>query len=90
MDPYPGRVQDPPPPPAQLVETTRVVGVVTGVWFLLWAGLLVAHLVGERPLDIWFGTTLCGWLLGVIGYSVFRWQRWAARTGRRGAQRGVD
>jgi hypothetical protein len=90
MDPYPGRVQDPPPPPAQLVETTRVVGVATGVWFLLWAGLLVAHLVGDRPLDIWFGTTLCGWLLGLIGYSVFRWQRWAARTGRRGAQRGVD
>ena len=90
MAPYAGRVQDPPPPPAPLVETTRVVGVATGVWFVLWAALLVAHLVGDRPLDIWFGTTLCGWLLGLVGYSVFRWQRWAARTGRRGAQRGVD
>jgi Protein of unknown function (DUF2530) len=83
-------VHDPPPPPASLVETTRIVGVVTAVWFLVWAGLLVAHLTGGRPLDVWFGTTLCGWLLGVAGYSVFRWQRWAARTGRRGAQRGVE
>jgi hypothetical protein len=82
-------VQEPPPPPAPLVETTRVVGIGTAVWFLVWAGLLVAHLAG-RPLDIWFGTTLCGWLLGLAGYSVFRWQRWAARSGRRGAQRGVD
>ena len=66
------------------------MGFGTTVWFLLWATLLVAHLVGDRPLDIWFQTALCGWLLGLLGYSVFRWQRWAARTGRRGAQRGVD
>jgi hypothetical protein len=47
-------------------------------------------MTGGRPLDIWFDTTLCGWVLGVLGYSVFRWQRWAARTGRRGAQRVTD
>jgi hypothetical protein len=80
----------PPPPPPKLVETTAVVAVGTVVWLALWLALLAAHLIGGRPLDIWFQTTLVGWLLGLLGYSVFRWQRWAARTGRRGAQRGVD
>lgn len=80
-------MEAPPEPPEPLVETTRVVGVGTALWFVVWIGLLGAHLVGGRPLDIWFGTTLCGWLLGLSGYSLFRWQRWAARTGRRGAQR---
>jgi hypothetical protein len=83
-------VHEPPPPPPALVDTARVVGVATAVWFVVWAGLLVAHWAGARPLDIWFSTTLCGWVLGLMGYSVFRWQRWAARTGRRGAQSGVD
>jgi hypothetical protein len=82
-------VREPPPPPPRLLETTKVTAVGTLVWFLLWAALLVAHLVQGRPLDIWFDTTLCGWLLGLVGYSIFRWQRWAARTGRRGAQSGV-
>jgi len=65
------------------------VGFLTAVWFLLWLGLLVAYLAEDRALDIWFTTTLCGWVLGLLGYSVFRWQRWAARRGRRGAQRDV-
>jgi hypothetical protein len=82
-------VTEPPPPPPRLLRTTTVTAVGTVVWFGLWAALLLAHLVAGRPLDIWFGTTLCGWLLGLIGYSIFRWQRWAARTGRRGAQHGV-
>jgi Protein of unknown function (DUF2530) len=82
-------VREPPPPPPKLLETTKVAAVGTSVWFLLWAALLVAHLAVGRPVDIWFETTLCGWLLGLVGYSIFRWQRWAARTGRRGAQSGV-
>lgn len=65
---------------------TWVVGVGTTLWFLAWTGLLVAHLVGARPLDIWFGTTTVGWLLGLLGYALFRWQRAASRRGRRGAQ----
>jgi hypothetical protein len=71
------------------LETTRVTAVGSAVWFLLWLGLLAAHLLNGRPLDIWFATTLCGCLLGLVGYSIFRWQRWAARAGRRGAQRDV-
>lgn len=82
-------VQEPPPPPPRLLETTSVAAVGSAVWFALWVALLVAHLVIGRPLDIWFDTTLSGWLLGLVGYSIFRWQRWALRSGRRGAQRDV-
>jgi hypothetical protein len=82
-------VQDPPPPPPRLTDVTTVVAVGTGIWFLAWLGLLVAHLLAGRPLDIWFGATLCGWGLGLLGYTVFRWQRRAARRGSRGAQRGL-
>jgi hypothetical protein len=66
-----------------------VVAVGTGLWFACWVGLLVAHLADGRPLDIWFQTTLAGWLLGLLGYSIFQWQRRAARRGARGAQRGL-
>lgn len=86
----PSEPPPPPPPPAKLVEVTVVVLFGTGIWFVLWLGLLLAHLVAGRPMDVWFNTTLVGWLLGLIGYSVFRWQRWASRSGRRGAQRGID
>jgi hypothetical protein len=82
-------VYDPPPPPARLLDVPTVVGVATAAWFLVWAGLLIAHLAGGRPLDIWFGTTLIGWLLGLLGFTVFHWQRRASRRGSRTAQRGL-
>ncbi|MBO0874739.1 MAG: DUF2530 domain-containing protein [Pseudonocardia sp.] len=82
-------MQDPPPPPRRLTEITWVVGVGTTLWFAAWAGLLIAHLHAGRPLDIWFGTTLAGWTLGLVGYAIFRWQRSAARRGVRGAQDGL-
>ncbi|WP_028938074.1 DUF2530 domain-containing protein [Pseudonocardia spinosispora] len=83
-------MQDPPPPPRALTDVTGVVSVGTAVWFLVWAGFLVAHLVADRPLDIWFTSTLVGWLLGLLGLSIFAWQRRAARRGSRLAQRGLD
>jgi uncharacterized protein DUF2530 len=82
-------VYDPPPPPAKLTDVTTVVSAGTAVWFVTWAALLVAHLTHGRPLDIWFTTTLTGWLLGLLGYTIFHWQRRAARRGSRGAQRGL-
>lgn len=69
---------------------TWVVGAGTGLWFLVWFALLCAHFLIGRPLDIWFGTTLVGWLLGLLGYAVFRAQRAAARRGDRTAQRGLE
>ena len=80
----------PPPPPRRLTEMTVVVGMGTALWFLGWLVLLAAHLHAGRPLDIWFTTTLAGWLLGLLGYAIFRWQRHAARRGSRGAQNGLD
>jgi Protein of unknown function (DUF2530) len=83
-------VQDLPPPPRRLTEITWVVGVGTALWFAAWIALLIAHLHGGRALDIWFGTTLAGWVLGLVGYAIFRWQRSAARRGARGAQNGLN
>ena len=80
---------DPPPPPARLLDVPVVVGVGTAIWFLVWAGLLIAHFAGGRALDIWFSTTLVGWLLGGLGLAVFAWQRHASRRGSRTAQRGL-
>ena len=83
-------MQDLPPPPRRLTDITSVVGLGTAIWFALWGGLLVAHLAADRPLDLWFYTTLVGWLLGVLGFAIFQWQRRAFRRGSRGAQRGLD
>jgi hypothetical protein len=83
-------VHDLPPPPHRLTDITGVVGLGTAIWFALWVGLLVAHLAADRPLDLWFYTTLVGWLLGVLGFVIFQWQRRAFRRGSRGAQRGLD
>lgn len=79
-----------PPLPRRLNEVTPAVAVGTGLWLLACVGLFVAFLLGARPLDEWFWTCLSGFVLGLVGYSIFRWQRAAARRGSRSAQRGVD
>ena len=86
---YPGGVHDLPPAPRRLTDITGVVALGTAIWFALWVGLLVAHLASERRLDLWFYTALVGWLLGVLGFVIFQWQRRAFRRGSRGAQRGL-
>jgi hypothetical protein len=67
-----------------------VVGTGTALWLLGAIGLLVAHLVGGRPLDTWFATCVTGVLLGGVGVAIFSWQRAAARRGSRTAQQGLD
>ncbi len=81
---------DPPPPPRRLVEMSWVVGAGTALWVVAGVVLLVAHLRFGRPLDVWFSACVVGVLLGAIGYTLFRWQRRAARRGTRGAQPGVE
>ncbi|HET8640730.1 MAG TPA: DUF2530 domain-containing protein [Pseudonocardiaceae bacterium] len=44
---------------------------------------------GDRPIDVWFWTSVCGLALGGIGYAVMSWQRAAARRGSRLAQTGL-
>jgi len=36
------------------------------LWLVGAVALLVAHVVGGRPLDIWFTTCVCGLVLGII------------------------
>jgi hypothetical protein len=67
-----------------------VVGTGTALWLLGAATLLVAHVAGGRPLDVWFDTCLAGALLGGVGVAIFSWQRAAARRGSRTAQEGLD
>jgi hypothetical protein len=81
---------DPPALPRGTSDVTLVAAVGTLAWLTGAAVLFLAHLVGGRPLDIWFTTCLVGALLGGIGFGIFLWQRSAARRGSRSAQRGLD
>ena len=67
-----------------------VVGVGTALWLVGAVALLVAYLVGGRPLDVWFTTCVTGVLLGGVGIAIFSWQRAAVRRGSRTAQEGLD
>lgn len=80
----------PPPLPPRFSDMYTVVGGGTVLWLLGAAALLVAHVVGGRPLDVWFDTCLVGALLGGVGVAIFSWQRAAARRGSRTAQEGLD
>jgi VIT1/CCC1 family predicted Fe2+/Mn2+ transporter len=82
-------VVDPPPLPARLSRPGAIAAIGSTVWALVALGLLVAWLVGARPLDLWFTTAVAGTALGGFGYGVFTWQRAAARRGSRSAQRGT-
>jgi hypothetical protein len=80
----------PPPLPPRLTQVRTVVAVGTALWLLAAAALLVAAVLGLRPLDIWFTACLAGAALGGIGYGIFTWQRAAARRGSRTAQEGME
>jgi Protein of unknown function (DUF2530) len=78
-------VVDPPALPPRYSRMTTVLAVGSVAWAV--AAVVVAVL---RPLDIWFLTCLVGAGLGGVGYSIFAWQRAAARRGSRGAQGGLE
>ncbi|MEJ3656992.1 DUF2530 domain-containing protein [Actinomycetes bacterium KLBMP 9759] len=81
---------EPPPLPARLSRVSTVIAIGTTVWLVGAMVLLVAWLVGGRPLDLWFTTCVAGAGLGAFGWGVFTWQRAAARRGSRMAQQGVE
>jgi hypothetical protein len=83
-------VREPPPLPPRFSDMHTVVGVGMVLWLLGAVGLLVAHVAGGRPLDLWFTTCLIGTALGALGIGIFTWQRAAARRGSRTAQEGLD
>jgi hypothetical protein len=76
---------EPPALPAALLDPWPVV--VTGA--VLWAlATLSAFLV--PALESWRPITIAGLGVGVVGTSIFLWQRTAARRGARGAQTGLQ
>jgi hypothetical protein len=83
-------VPSPPPLPARLSRPALVAVVGSALWLAAAALLLVAALLGLRPLDIWFTACLAGAFLGAVGYGIFAWQRAAARRGSRTAQQGLE
>lgn len=77
-------VQPPPLPPA-LLRPWPVIVAITAGWVI--ATVLAFTVSG---LHEWRPFTVAGLGVGVLGTSIFLWQRSAARRGSRGAQSGLD
>lgn len=72
--PYVRRPARPSPPPLD-VDSVRVIGGVTLLWFVAFCVLLgLPGVVGR----IWLWTCLAGWVLGLIGLLITRVQQRAA------------
>jgi hypothetical protein len=61
------------------VNTVTAMGIGAAVWFVAFCVLLVLLVVrgpaAEAAHRQWLWTTLAGWLLGLVGMVVARWQR---------------
>ncbi|MGY4711000.1 DUF2530 domain-containing protein [Mycolicibacterium sp. CBM1] len=83
--PSPSPVAEPPALPAVLLDPRPVVAVGAVLWALVTiAAFAVPALESWRPIAI------AGMGTGVVGTSIFLWQRRAARRGARGAQSGLE
>lgn len=79
----PQRPEAPPLPPG-LLEPWRVIAVGAAAW------LVITGLAFFVPaLESWRPVSLAGLATGVLGTSIFLWQRQAAQRGSRGAQTGL-
>lgn len=86
-EPPPPQAAEPVPPtlPAVLLEPWPVIVVIATGWLVAAVvSFAVSDLHRFRPF------TVAGLIVGVIGTSIFLWQRRAARRGARGAQRGLS
>lgn len=75
----------PPPLPAALVEPWPVIAVLATGWLI--AAVLAYTVDGLRD---WRPVTVAGLAVGLVGTTIFMWQRRAVRRGSRGAQRGLS
>ncbi|MGV0993676.1 MAG: DUF2530 domain-containing protein [Mycobacterium sp.] len=75
----------PPPLPAALLDPRPVILGGAVLWAL---AALAAFTV--PALHSWRPVTLAGLGVGVVGLSIFLWQRSAVRRGARGAQTGLE
>ncbi|HYR17558.1 DUF2530 domain-containing protein [Mycobacterium sp.] len=76
---------EPPALPAILLKPWPVIVVITAGWLI--AGVLAVTVPG---LYEWRPFTVAGLAVGVLGTSIFLWQRHAVRRGSRGAQSGLS
>jgi hypothetical protein len=81
----PGESLDPPMLPAALLQVWPVIAVGALAWLVAAVAAFVVP-----GLETWRPLTLAGLGVGVLGTSIFLWQRDAARRGARGAQVGLD
>ncbi|MFN8033580.1 MAG: DUF2530 domain-containing protein [Mycobacterium sp.] len=76
---------EPPQLRAALLDPWPVIATGAALWALATiAAFVVPALATWRPI------TLAGLGVGVLGTSIFLWQRTAARRGARGAQTGLE
>lgn len=71
--------------PAALLNPRPVIAVGALLWMLATVAAFVAP-----ALHTWRPVTVAGLGVGVLGTSIYLWQRAAARRGARGAQTGLD
>lgn len=74
----------PPALPASLLAPWPVIVAITCGWLI---ATVLAFTVGT--LNDWRPITIAGLGVGVLGTSIFLWQRHAVRRGSRGAQSGL-
>ncbi len=76
----------PPELPPTGANLGHIVVPLTVVWFVLWVVLLfLRDELHRHDAMNWYWTSLAGWVLGLIGLSIYFWQRLAARRGGRAA-----
>jgi hypothetical protein len=84
MSVEPAKSPEPPPLPGALLEPWPIIAIGALAW------LVAAVAAFAIPaLSTWRPTTLAGLGVGVLGTTIFLWQRDAARRGARGAQTGL-
>jgi hypothetical protein len=74
---------EPPPLPARLQEQWPVIGAGALAWLI---ATIAAFAV--PALESWRPVSIAGLGVGVLGTTIFLWQRSASRRGARGAQTG--
>jgi len=75
----------PPPLPAALLQPWPVIVAIAAGWLVA-----VALAFTVPGLHDWRPVTVAGLGVGVLGTSIFLWQRRAVRRGSRGAQSGLN
>lgn len=87
MSSEPPEAAEPEPPalPAILLEPWPVIIVIAVAWLI--AAILAFTVAG---LHEWRPIAVAGLGVGVLGTSIFVWQRRAVRRGSRGAQSGLS